>query len=107
MKEIKVSKWKEKVLDNGIEKEVEVNLLTALTVLVNQAPPESLKKGFDHFRTFNRIARAFDSAEKTGELILDDIDYAFLKDLVEKNIPSSWGRNVEIFSAIDNFMNVK
>lgn len=107
MKIIKIKEWKSKVsLKDGI-KEVDENTLMALTVLVNGKKPEDMPRGLDNFRLFNRLGKAFDEAEKTKVLKLEASDYIFLKNIVEKDIPSNWGRNPEIVEAIDEFLNAK
>lgn len=100
VKQIEVKKWKELVSGE----EHEVTTLMMLSLLVNNKDPSTLPKGIDGFRTFHRLAIAFEDAEKTGRLLLDDNDYNFLKEIIIKEIPSSWGRNKDIVVAIEEFV---
>lgn len=79
MKTIKVESWKAK---SG-ETEVEESILSILTVLLSNKNPNDLPKGFQKAMMFHRIITAFSLAEKTKELLLDDIDYEFLKKLID------------------------
>lgn len=98
---IPIHKWEE--FPNGIRKEV--STLNVITILLNNCKPESLPRGIDAYRTFGRIAQAFDNAEASGVLELDDKDYVFLLGIVEKDIPSNWAFNKEISKAISLFIN--
>lgn len=104
MRKIEVKKWK---AINREGKEIEENLLSALNVLIINKRPEDMPKGLDKFRIFNKLAKAFDDAEKSGELVLEEKEYAFLKNTVEKEIPSQWGLNPQISEAIEVFLDAK
>jgi len=100
MKTIKVVKWMAKTQDG---KEVEETTLSILNFLLSNKKPEEMPRGIDHFRLFSRLAKAFEEAEKTDELVLEETDYEFLKKSIEKDIPSSLGMNKSIVESIDNF----
>lgn len=104
MRKIRIENWKIK-LPNG--KDGEENLLMALNVLIANKKPEEIPRGLDKFRLFNRLGRAFEKAEKTKELVLEEVDYKFLKDTIEKDIPSIWGINANLSKAIEDFLNAK
>jgi len=105
MKCIEVKKWKSKIINEKKEiEEIEEDTLKVLTVLVNLKRPEDMPKGLDSFRIMNRLSKAFDKADKSGKLELELVDYKFLKDIIEKDIPSAWGRNPNITDAIDSFL---
>ena len=104
MRKVKIEKWKAKDRDGN---EYDESILTALNVLINNKKPEDIPRGLDKFRLFNRITKAFDKAEKSGELILEEADYKFLKDIVEKDIPSVWGANDNILKAVESFVDAK
>ena len=104
MRKIKISKWKVKDLEG---KENEESLLTALSVLISNKKPEELPKGLDKFRLYNKLMKAFDKAEKSGTLELEELEYKFLKDTIEKDIPSIWGSNLNINNAIEEFIEAK
>ena len=107
-KTIEVKKWKEKVLDReGKEIEIEVTLLNALTILINNKDQNKMPKGLDGFRLFHRLSKSFEDADKSGILKLDDVDYKFLVDTINGEIPGQWGRNPEIVLVIDEFLNIK
>lgn len=100
MKELKIVKWKVKTPEG---KEIDESFLSIVNALINNKNPAELPKGLEQFRLFGRIAKAFDEAEKTGVLKLEDTDYTFLKTLIEKDIPSFWGTNVDISKAVEDF----
>jgi len=104
MRKIRIENWKAK-LPNG--KEGEENLLIALSVLIANKRPEEMPRGLDKFRLFNRLSKAFDKAEKSRELVLEEMDYTFLKDLIEKEVPSIWGMNPNLSKAVEDFLNTK
>lgn len=101
MKSIKVLSWKAK-LPSG--EEVEEDTLVLLSILIKGKKPEDMPKGLDYFRQFNRIAKAFDEATKTKELVLEESDYLFLKKTIENEIPAEWGMNTNALSAIEEFL---
>jgi hypothetical protein len=104
MRRIIIERWNVKGADNN---DVEENTLMLLNALINATNPAELPKGLDHFRTFNRLSKSFDSAEKNGLLELEEVDYLFLKRLTENNIPSIWGMSLPITKAIESFLNAK
>lgn len=116
MRKIEIKTWKSKVPiveGEGENRKIvgtedkDENLLMALNALIGQKDPREMPKGLDNFRLFNRLNKAFTRAEETGELILEESDYIFLKDIIEKDIPSSWGLNKPLYEAIDAFMNAE
>ena len=113
MKKIQIESWKAKVPIFGEDdkvvgsKEIDENLLVALNNLIAAKKPEEIPRGLDKFRLFGRLAKAFDKAEKTKILEIDDSDYDFLKKTVEKDIPSVWGFNVPLSKAIEDFLDIK
>ena len=82
-------------------------ILDALNVLIGNKKPEEMPKGIDHFRTFNRLSKAFEKAEKSKVLELEESDYSFLKTSIEKDTPASWGMNLSISEAIEDFLSAK
>ena len=99
MRNVKILKWKE----NGKE----VSLLNAINILVSSKDPKYLPKGIDKFKIFGRIGAAFDKAEKKGILELEEADYAFLKEIIEQDIPAQWALNKDIKKAFEEFLNAK
>lgn len=112
MRKIKIEKWKSKVpqyKDGEIvgTEEKDETLLDALNVLIANKKPEDMPKGVDNFRTMSRLSKAFIKAEETGILELEETDYKFIKDDLEKNIPSAWGMNENIMKAVEEFLDAK
>ena len=103
MRRIEVSKWKANV--EG--KEIEETLLSALSVLISMKKPEDMPRGLDKFRLYNRLAKAFEKAEETDILELEENEYLFLKSTIENDIPSIWGSNQHISKAINDFLEAK
>lgn len=103
MRKIKIESWKANI---GNE-EKEENILIALNILLSNKKPEEIPRGIDKFRLFGRLAKAFEKAEKTKVLELEESDYAFLKKMIENDIPSVWAMNKNSYDAIENFLNAK
>ena len=115
MRKIKLDKWKSNrpIYDKedptkivGTE-EIDEDLLTALNVLIVNKKPEDMPRGLDKFRTFGRLSKAFEKADKDSVLELEEADYSFLKDEIEKAVPSSWGLNKDLLKAIEEFLDAK
>lgn len=104
MRKIKVEKWKAKDAEG---KEIEESTLMALNVLIANKKPEEIPRGIDKFRLFGRLAHAFEKAEKTGILELEEIDYSFIKGMIETDVPSTWALNLNLNKAIENIVNSK
>jgi len=113
MYKIKIEKWKARmpILDEKgavvDSKELDEDLLVALNNLVGAKKPEEMPRGIDKFRIFSKIALAFEKADKTHMLELEEREYKFLKDTVEKDVPAAWGMNKNIMKAITAFLEAK
>ena len=113
MRKIKIESWKANVpVKDETGKVIEVqeadeNLLVAINMLIGGKKPEEMPRGLDKFRLFNRLAKAFDKADKSKLLVLEEIDYKFIKDIIEKDVPSAWGFNSNLNDAIESFLNAK
>lgn len=113
MRKIKIETWKSKIPVRDAEgkitgsKEMDENLLIALNVLIGNKKSEEMPRGLDKFRLFGRLSKAFEKAEKSQELVLEEADYKFLKDTIEKDIPASWGMNINIMEAFEAFLEAK
>ena len=88
-------------------KEVDDSILKILNLVVVLLDPQKIPRGLDNFRTFNRLSKAFEKAEKSGILELEETDYKFLKDTVVNNIPSTLGLNRNAHEAVEKFINVE
>jgi len=112
MYKIKIDKWKAKVpvVEDGVVvdyKEADEDLLIALNNLVGGKKPEEMPRGIDKFRIFSKISLAFEKADKTGVLELEEREYTFLKDTVNKDVPAAWGMNKNIMKAVTAFLEAK
>jgi len=112
MRKIKIKKWKSKVpkyKDGEIvgTEEKDETLLDAINALIANKKQEEMPKGIDNFRTMSRLSKAFVKAEETGFLELEEVDYKFIKDDLEKNVPSAWGMNLNIMKAVEEFLDAK
>ena len=88
-------------------KRIEENTIVAIEVLLNSLTPEKIGSGLETFKIFHRLTTAFEDAKKTEILMLEETDYEFIKQIINENIPSSWGMNEDIYNAIDCFMNAE
>lgn len=104
MRKVRIDKWKAKDQQGN---DYDESLLVIFNVLINSKKPEEVPRGLDKFRLFGRIAKAFEKADESGELILEETDYKFLKDMVESSIPSNWGANENIIKAVESFVEAK
>jgi hypothetical protein len=104
MRKILVEKWKVKTPE-GLE--IDESILSVLNALISSKKPEELPRGLDNFRLMKRLVTAFDKAEESGILELEEPEYKFLKSMMEKDIPSFWGTNENISKAVDNFLEAK
>lgn len=104
MRQIEVKEWT--VIDTE-KKEHKEDLLMLLSLLVTNKKPEELPRGFEHFKLFSKLVKAFDKATETKVLVLEETEYKFLKDTVLNDIPMTWAGNKNIVEAIDLFINVK
>lgn len=104
MRKIEVKSWKVK---DQTGKEIDESLLSILSVLVTSKSPDQLPKGYAAFTLFRRLAKAFEDAEKSKVLLLDEDVYMFLRNIVEKDLPSNWGGSPQIYEAITLFMECK
>ena len=112
LRKIKIKSWKSKApiyQDGRIigSEDKDETLLDALNVLLGNKRPEEMPRGLDHFRTFNRLSKAFDKAEKSKVLEVEEVDYKFLKETIEKDAPAVWGMNLSISEAIEEFLSAK
>jgi len=112
MRKIKIEKWMSKVpiyKDGKIvgKEDKDETLLDVINILIANKKPEEMPKGLDNFRTMSRLSKAFEKAENTGFLELEEVDYKFVKDDLVKNIPSAWGMNQYIMKAVEGFLNAE
>lgn len=104
MRKIAIESWKEKDREGN---DVDVDLVSVLTILLGNKKPEEIPRGLDKFRLFNRLAKAFDKAKDKKILELEEGDYSFLKKMVESDIPCLWGMNVHTSKAVEDFLEAK
>jgi hypothetical protein len=104
MRKVKINAWKSKISE---DKEIDEDLLIAFNVLLGNKKAEDIPRGLDKARLFNRIRKAFEKAEDSGELVLEEAEYEFLKSTIEKDIPSTWGMSMNLMNAVEDFLNAK
>ena len=114
MRKIKIENWKAKIPKFSGDgktiigtKDEDENLLIAFNSLIGSKRPEDLPRGLDNFRLFHKLVEAFELAEESKVLKLEESEYMFLKKLVVNDIPSSWGMNKNLFKAFNLFLEVK
>lgn len=114
MRKIKIETWKARVpqydegkIVPGKFELMDENLLVALNNLIGAKDPKDMPRGLDKFRLFNRLTKAFDKADKSKLLVLEETDYKFLKDTIEKDLPAAWGMSENISKAIEEFLEAK
>lgn len=95
MKVLKIESWKAK---QGSE-EITENIVTVLTALLSISSKD-MPRGFQQALMFSRIIKSFNNKK---ELILDDVDYDFIKKLIETDTPAIWGSNSNIMKALNDF----
>ena len=99
MRKIKIKTWKSSIpikdKDGNVSdsKLIDENLLMALNILINIQNPQTMPRGIDNFKIFNTLTNAFEKAEKTHILELEEREYSFLKGIIQESIPGSWGMN--------------
>ena len=84
----------------------EENLIMLLKYLISAQPMEQLPGGFKNFTVFSKVAQELELAEKKGALNMTPETHTFLKLIIDKNIPSTWGMNADVSSAITEFMTI-
>jgi F0F1-type ATP synthase delta subunit len=102
MRKINISEW---TVRDAEGKEGKENLLQVLSILVTNKKPEELPRGLEQFKLFNKLVKAFEKAEATKVLELEEKEYQFLKNTIDRDIPSIWGTNKSIVQSIDLFYN--
>ncbi len=114
MRKIKLDKWKSKApiySDDNVTivgtKEIDEDLLNAFNMLIANKDPKDMPRGLDKFRTYSRLSKAFEKADKSRVLELEETDYKFLKESIENEVPSSWGMNSNISKAVEDFLEAK
>lgn len=113
MRKIKIESWNANIPVRDKEgkiietKESKENLLIALNILIATKAPDQMPKGLEQFRIFSKLAEAFDKADKSDMLELEEREYNFLKEVITRDIPSAWGMNKNLTKAIESFLEAK
>jgi len=107
MKSIKIEKWDGNVTDPKTGKPVKESLLVMINALISSKDPKTLPRGIDQFRLFSKVSKAFEKADKSGTLELEDATYSFLKKMVEADIPSVWGTKPEYAKSVGAFLDAE
>lgn len=104
MRKIKIETWKAK---DPKGKDIEENILIAINALISSLKPQEMPRGIEKYQIFNKLANAFDKANKTKVLEIEEREYKYLKGLIEEKIPASWALNENISKAVESFLNAK
>lgn len=104
LRKIENKTWMERFQnEKGEIEEKKADLANALGSLLIQNR-DRLPKGMDAFRTFHQIQHAFEEAEKTGFIELEEAPYIFIKKIIETDISPAWAAKPEVFDAIEIFL---
>jgi hypothetical protein len=101
MRKMETVNWMVRNVEGKEEKE---NIVRLLFVLLHNKRPEEIPRGLEKFRLMSRVGEAFEKADETNILELEDGDYLFLKDMVEKDIPSVWAMNSKLATQVEKFL---
>jgi len=126
MRKIKIQEWEEDAtrpkLDNGGKPildgkgeqvlevyKAKVDTVAALRLLIRIAPADKLPRGYDAFRAFHKIEKAFAKAlADPGKVLeMEDADYEFLRRIAQDNVPMEWGKGGPLSDTIAEFMEAK
>lgn len=104
MRKIKVCKWMAK---DPSGKDYEESTVLLLELMLRGQDPQKTPRGLDKFRIYAGLVKAFDKAKKSGFLEMDETQYKYLKDMMEKDVPAVWATNPDISEAVELFMDAK
>lgn len=105
MRKIKLIEWD--VDGNKPGEKVKEDLAIVLKAFLGTIPPQNMPRGFDQFRSFNKINKAFDTANKSRELVLENTKYMFIRTLINKFIPAQWSMKEERSEEVEKFMDLQ
>lgn len=88
-------------------KDYEETTILLLELMLRGQDPQKVPRGLDKFRIYSGLVKAFDKAKKTGFIELDEAQYKYLTDMMEKELPAVWATNPNISEAIEIFMDAK
>ena len=86
------------------EKEIESSAKVIGNLLLLNAATDKLK-GIDQFKRYHKFFEIIRKAEKSGFIEIEDKDHSYIKDLITKEIPSTWGANINIYKVVENILN--
>ena len=104
MKSVEIKNW---IVKDKEGKEVEDSFLNVINYVISVGQQKDNLAGFDNMRKLNRVGLAMDEAIKTKKLSLEDDDYKFIKELINKHSPAIWGTNPNIMDSVTEFMELK
>jgi len=102
MKKILVESWESKDQEDKVIKE---SILEVLNVIMNVTMNKENLAGFDNMKFINKVIHALSDARETGTLVIDDSDHEKLVGFCKEHVPAQWGTNVNIYTALEKFMN--
>jgi len=101
----KITNYKYNVINPQTgETEEESSAKVIANLLLLSAAGNDLK-GIDQFKRYHKLFKVIREAEKSGFIELEKKDHAYIKELITKEIPSSWGANENIHKVIENILN--
>ena len=86
-------------------KKIKLNTVDLLESILKSIKPEQIPRGLDAFRQHGRLSKAFKNAKNDGSILeLDDIDYAYIKQIIETSIVGPLASIPEVVTAVDAFL---
>lgn len=115
MRKVKIEIWKANIpkFEGEGEKrrivgseEVDESIMVAFNNLSASMKPENMPRGLDKSRIYGNIIKAFEKAEESKVLELEEAGYMFLKGLLD-DMPFTWGANKNLMNAVEVFLDAK
>jgi hypothetical protein len=105
MYELEIQSWDVKIpTENNKFIERKENLIEAIKFLLGQSEQ---KQGFESFMIMHNIADAFNEAEKSNILKLEEREYDFVVNLIKEKVPAQWALNNKLSKQITEFLDLK
>ena len=101
----KITNYKYNVINPQTGDSEEESLAKVMANLLLLSAAADNLKGIDQFKRYHKFFKIIREAEKTGFIEMDSKDHDYIKNLIAKEIPSSWGANENIYKVIENILN--
>lgn len=102
--------WVDTITTDGIETLRDMDTIKILTMIVNFIPAQKMPRGLESFNIMSNIKVAFDKVttdNRNAWIMLEEREYKFFKDLIEKYVPMAWAINPDVMKSINNFLEAK